>query len=202
MANIPEEKKYTPGAPQSGQEDARPARSSWQEAQPAASSPLHSWEEGPPAAGSGPSIPADLSADEAELLEQTLAEIRLRRARAAQAQPAAPLGGNAVSMVPEEDAPAQDEALAEALPDGAAVPAEGPAAAATRGQRFAGRLLYILGGFIPHRGDSPAEIVRKCIFIVALITLIGSLSYIINDMLIQPMIGEMNYNTVRSWYEP
>ena len=48
--------------------------------------------------------------------------------------------------------------------------------------------LDLLGGIIPKAGDSAMEIVRKCVFMVALLVLIGSVSYLLNDMVIQPAI--------------
>ncbi len=50
--------------------------------------------------------------------------------------------------------------------------------------------LDLLGSVIPKAGDSAMEIVRKCVFMVALLVLIGSVSYLLNDMVIQPGIYE------------
>ena len=71
--------------------------------------------------------------------------------------------------------------------------------------RFGGvkdRFIYMISGFVPKRGDPPLEIVRKCIFIVALITLIVSLTYIINDMVIIPMKNANLYNSIEELYDP
>ncbi|HIW73712.1 MAG TPA: sortase [Firmicutes bacterium] len=140
------------------------------------------------------------SQDEADL---TLNEIlRRRQERTAQAE-TAPAGQEAG---PSETALQSLSAVAarESEEDLPVPEAAGEAAADTRsrGRRFLDRVLYILGGIVPHRGDSAPEVVRKCVFLAALITLIVSLAYIINDMVIQPLIGEMNYNTVRDLYDP
>lgn len=63
-------------------------------------------------------------------------------------------------------------------------------------------LLNILNNVIPKKGDPPLEIVRKCIFIVALIVLIGSVSYIINDMVIIPSQNASMYNSLEQIYDP
>lgn len=63
-------------------------------------------------------------------------------------------------------------------------------------------LLNILNNVIPKKGDPPLEIVRKCIFIVALIVLIGSVSYIINDMVIIPSQNASMYNSLEQLYDP
>lgn len=70
------------------------------------------------------------------------------------------------------------------------------------GRRILDRVIYILSGVIPGRGDPPLEIVRKCVFIAALITFIVSLSYIVNDMVIVPMKNEEVYNSLRELYNP
>ena len=53
-------------------------------------------------------------------------------------------------------------------------------------KRIIDRAADALSGIIPKRGDPPLEILRKCIFNIALITLIVSLAYIVNEMIIIP----------------
>ena len=67
---------------------------------------------------------------------------------------------------------------------------------------FIRRVAMSLGGMLPKKGDSPPEIIRKCIFFIALITLIVSLSYIINDMIIIPVKNQSMYDDVASLYDP
>ncbi len=43
-----------------------------------------------------------------------------------------------------------------------------------------------LGAVIPKSGDRPIEVLRKCVFLVALITLIGSMAYIFNEAVVIP----------------
>lgn len=62
--------------------------------------------------------------------------------------------------------------------------------------------LDLLNGVIPKVGDSPLEIVRKCVFMVALLVLIGSVSYLLNDMVIQPALYEKTMNNLRNIYTP
>lgn len=93
----------------------------------------------------------------------------------------------------------------------AAVPAAGPGpesprrggASHSKKKRSAGEaILDLLGGVIPKVGDSPLEIVRKCVFVVALVVLIGSVSYLLNDMVVQPAIYEKKAQTLRNLYTP
>lgn len=53
---------------------------------------------------------------------------------------------------------------------------------------------------IPVAGDPPREIVRKIVFLVALLTLIGSCGYIVNDMVIQPGISANTYGKLDDIY--
>lgn len=68
--------------------------------------------------------------------------------------------------------------------------------------RLFDRFIRSLSGIIPGRGDPPLEIIRKCVFIVALITLIISLAYIINDMVIIPLMNQQEYKNVDNLYDP
>lgn len=98
----------------------------------------------------------------------------------------------AVPLAPSGRLPSvPDEADAAALPDTRSVP-----------RRLFDRVLNALSGVVPKRGDPPLEIVRKCVFVVALITLIGSLSYIFNDMVISPIHNRYVTNAVSSLYNP
>lgn len=67
---------------------------------------------------------------------------------------------------------------------------------------FLNRVAAVLGGVIPQKGDPPLEILRKCIFNIALITLIVSLAYIINDMIIIPFKNHQSYDSLVSLYDP
>lgn len=61
-------------------------------------------------------------------------------------------------------------------------PARGP-----RKRRSVGQvLLSMVEVVVPHVGDGALEVVRKCVFVLALLTLVGSLSYLANDMVILP----------------
>ena len=131
-------------------------------------------------------------------LEEILRQRRARAAREVESETPETAQTSLAAAAGISPADAETDALA----DSSAARAGEQADARSRGRRFWDRVLYILSGFVPHKGDSALEIVRKCVFMVALITLIASLSYIINDMAIQPLIGEMNYNTVRELYDP
>lgn len=69
-------------------------------------------------------------------------------------------------------------------------------------QIFMYKVADVLGGVIPKRGDPPVEILRKCIFNIALITLIVSLTYIVNDMVIIPLKNQQKYNSLTELYNP
>ncbi|HHV51353.1 MAG TPA: class B sortase [Clostridiales bacterium] len=69
-------------------------------------------------------------------------------------------------------------------------------------KKFLNRMAAVLGGVIPQKGDPPLEILRKCIFNIALITLIVSLAYIINDMIIIPFKNHQTYDSLASLYDP
>ena len=64
------------------------------------------------------------------------------------------------------------------------------------------RAANALSGIIPKRGDPPLEILRKCIFNIALITLIVSLAYIVNEMIIIPQKNQQGYNSLAELYDP
>ncbi len=63
-------------------------------------------------------------------------------------------------------------------------------------------LLAALGNVIPKKGDAPLEIVRKCVFLVALLVLIGSVSYIINEMVVVPTVNKGLYDSLGEQYDP
>lgn len=107
---------------------------------------------------------------------------------------------------PVESSLPTEELTANAYPD-AAVASDAAAAAElpdtrSKPRRIFDRVLYALSGVVPKRGDPPLEIVRKCVFVVALITLIGSLSYIFNDMVISPIHNQYQTDKVDSLYDP
>ncbi|MBQ8752925.1 MAG: class B sortase, partial [Clostridia bacterium] len=79
-----------------------------------------------------------------------------------------------------EDAPEETVPLVKAAPEKKVEP---------RQKRSVKEVLTgILYAIIPVAGDPPREILRKIIFVAALLTLIGSCGYIVNDMVIQPAI--------------
>ena len=93
-----------------------------------------------------------------------------------------------------------NEAPAAAAPPEVAKPA---APAHSKKKRSAKDVfLDLLGSVIPKAGDSAMEIVRKCVFMVALLVLIGSVSYLLNDMVIQPGIYENTMKNIRNIYTP
>ncbi len=63
-------------------------------------------------------------------------------------------------------------------------------------------LLTIVGNLVPKIGDPVTEIVRKCVFMLALLTLIGSVSYIVNDMVLVPANYDVLMNSIRGQYVP
>ena len=63
-------------------------------------------------------------------------------------------------------------------------------------------LMSILDGVIPHKGDRVLEIVRKCVFVIALMTLVGSLSYLAYDMVFIPVSSEKLYTELSQAYDP
>ena len=69
-------------------------------------------------------------------------------------------------------------------------------------KRIIDRAADALSGIIPKRGDPPLEILRKCIFNIALITLIVSLAYIVNEMIIIPLKNQQGYNSLAELYDP
>lgn len=69
-------------------------------------------------------------------------------------------------------------------------------------RRILDKVLIKLGGVIPKRGDPPLEIVRKCVFMVALVTLIASLSYIFNDMVVSPFHNDAENQGISALYNP
>ena len=74
-------------------------------------------------------------------------------------------------------------------------------AAAPR-RKFTDVLLDLLGNVVPKKGDAPLEIVRKCVFVIALLVLIGSVSYIVYDMVIIPANNDRLYSTLDGMYDP
>ncbi|MDD3693481.1 MAG: class B sortase [Oscillospiraceae bacterium] len=74
--------------------------------------------------------------------------------------------------------------------------------ASTGKPRFIDRVVAALSGVIPQKGDPPLEIIRKCIFFIALITLIVSLSYIVNDMIVIPVKNKDMYQKITELYNP
>lgn len=85
---------------------------------------------------------------------------------------------------------------------GGTPPAAAPATDGTVVKRNPWRvILAAILGMIPKKGDAPLEIVRKCVFIVALITLIGSLGYILNDMVINPLATKSVYSGLETIHD-
>lgn len=98
------------------------------------------------------------------------------------------------SAQPAENAPAPAEASGPAVP-----PLDGGSAVKRKPLDV---VLDVLSNVIPKKGDAPLEIVRKCVFLVALIVLIGSVAYIINDMVIIPAHNQEIYESLGSLYDP
>ncbi len=69
-------------------------------------------------------------------------------------------------------------------------------------RRITDRIVLSLSEVLPKRGDSALEVVRKCIFVTAFITLIISLTYIIREMVIIPLNNSQLYDNVTSLYDP
>lgn len=105
---------------------------------------------------------------------------------------------NAPSIEPQEAAAAANEPSAN--PGGSNQHKEAEKRALSR--RILDKIVSVLGGVLPKRGDPPLEIIRKCIFDVALITLIVSLSYIINDMVLIPLDNSIKYSGITDLYNP
>lgn len=77
-------------------------------------------------------------------------------------------------------------------------PARGP-----RKRRSVGQvLLSMVEVVVPHVGDGALEVVRKCVFVLALLTLVGSLSYLANDMVILPAAARDLYAQSGNKYNP
>ncbi|MDD2417511.1 MAG: sortase [Oscillospiraceae bacterium] len=69
-------------------------------------------------------------------------------------------------------------------------------------RRFVDRIALSLGGVVPKRGDSPLEVIRKCIFVTAFITLVISLTYIVNEMVLIPLDNSQTYKNISKLYDP
>lgn len=77
-----------------------------------------------------------------------------------------------------------------------------PPAREKKHHTFGQIVVAILDSFIPHVGDSVLEVMRKSIFVVALITLMGSLSYLGYDLIYMPARASDVNNKVASGYDP
>ncbi len=113
--------------------------------------------------------------------------------------------GNRAAAQPGEPAPVSSPAPAQA--DAPAGPQEAAPLPDGNGEAVARRpvkevLLDMLCSVIPRKGDAPLEIVRKCVFIVALLVLIGSVSYIIYDMVYVPANNRSVYGGLSEMYDP
>ena len=58
------------------------------------------------------------------------------------------------------------------------------------------------GGLFPHKGDSAGEKLRKCVFLLALLALLGSGVYLLYDMVYLPAMNEKTYDQVADLYNP
>lgn len=97
----------------------------------------------------------------------------------------------------ESDFPAQTETFPLVMP------VEDEPAGKQRRRRSPGQvLLSMVEVVIPHVGDGALEIVRKCVFVLALLTLVGSLSYLANDMMILPAAARDLYAQSGEKYNP
>lgn len=59
-------------------------------------------------------------------------------------------------------------------------------------------LLRLISNVIPRRGDGAMEIARKCVFTLALVVLVGSLGYIVNELVINPNVTQAEYDQLSS----
>lgn len=98
---------------------------------------------------------------------------------------------------PAAEDPAREDASASPVPSAAA---DGKAAgdAKTSLPRF----LAILGGFVPHVGDSVWEVARKCVFILSALVFLGTAAYLINDLWLVPQINAGYNDEIRGMYTP
>lgn len=115
--------------------------------------------------------------------------------------------GNRAAAQPGEPAPVSSPVPAPAQADDPAGPQEAAPLPDGNGEAVARRpvkevLLDMLCSVIPRKGDAPLEIVRKCVFIVALLVLIGSVSYIIYDMVYVPANNRSVYGGLSEMYDP
>lgn len=106
-----------------------------------------------------------------------------------------------------EESPAPPDIFSEGEERPEAEPAASPAPVSEEAAVPAKRkpldvCLGLLENVIPKKGDAPLELVRKCVFLVALIVLIGSVAYIINDMVIIPNNNANMYNSLKELYDP
>ena len=86
---------------------------------------------------------------------------------------------------------------------GGASPAAAPEGGKHKQKKSAGQiLLSMLDGAIPHKGDGILEIVRKCVFVIALTILAGSLAYLAYDMAIIPNYSKSLYADLHTKYDP
>lgn len=58
------------------------------------------------------------------------------------------------------------------------------------------------GSLFPRKGDRAGEVLRKCVFLAALLALLGSGVYLVYDMVYLPMMNEKTYDGVADLYNP
>lgn len=99
---------------------------------------------------------------------------------------------------------AEDEQTpADEIPDVAAVDLPDEQPSVDKPRRSFGRfVLDALGSVVPRIGDHPLEIARKVIFLAALVLLIGSVSYLFNEIVVIPTQYEKDMNVIRDLYTP
>lgn len=80
---------------------------------------------------------------------------------------------------------------------------DGGRSSGPRHKKSAGKALFdLVGGIVPHTGDSVLEIVRKCVFVIALVVLIGSVSYLFNDIVVLPQVNAQTWDSIKGNYTP
>ena len=67
---------------------------------------------------------------------------------------------------------------------------------------FGKKLKNGLLGLLPSKGDQPLEIMRKCLFLISFITLVGTSCYLIYDMAILPAATDHLYSQIDNLYDP
>lgn len=113
----------------------------------------------------------------------------------AEETPAAPAEG--IPLILSYDEPGNETPAAEEeeIGDEADVPEQ-------YGRRAVKKMGGKFRGLFPKKGDGAGEVVRKSIFLVALLALLGSAVYMVYDMVYLPMMNEQTYDEIGQLYDP